>query len=114
MTILHAEKKDKDEDGGGGRKKGGGGGGDEDIRFGKFKHEISWRMFSGSTYLTAAVTLLNLQSGRLQMAERGQPNQCPSQRGAVRGERGIEGQLRMAIGHCKLTKRSVTKGSHRL
>ena len=63
----------------------------------KFKHEVSWRMFSGSTYLTAAVTLQNLQSGRLQMAE-SQPNQCPSQRGAVRGERGIEGHLRMAIG----------------
>ena len=80
----------------------------------KFKHEVSWRMFSGSTYLTVAVTLQNLQSERLQMAERGEPNQYPSQRGAVRGERGIEGQLRMAIGHCKLTKRSVTKGSRRL
>ena len=46
-------------------------------------------VISGWTYLMAAATLRSLQSVRLPMVGR-QPNQYPGQRGAVRGEEGIE------------------------
>ena len=52
-------------------------------------NQFGLSVISGLTYLMAAATLRSLQSVRLPMVGR-QPNQYPGQRGAVRGEEGIE------------------------